>query len=121
MADSATAEWLQLPERTLTSEDAAQTTKWGGLAESWTGSSAFADEPPAQAEALRVLAFVKGPLVEERITVAGKTDIATLRGRVITVTLAGDAVYAGGVSVFCLGGDCDHGSGVTHFDVLRRL
>lgn len=121
MVDSAYAEWLQLAERSLVNEDAAQTAKWGSLAESWTASSAFTTEAAASAEAGRVMSFVKGPLVEDRVTVAGRHDVAAVRGRVISVSLGGDAAYGNGLDVFCLGGDCDHGTGVTHFDVLRRL
>jgi hypothetical protein len=121
MTDSAYAEWLQLPERTATNEDTAQTSKWGALARVWTASSCFAGEGAAAAEAARVLAFANGPLVEERVTIAGRVDVAAVRGRVITITQAADPAYAAGADVFCLGGDCDHGSGITHFDVLRRL
>ncbi len=121
MPDSAYAEWLQLPERTLVHEDAAQTSKWGALARTWTSSSSFTADIPASAEAARVLAFAKGPLVEERVTLAGRIDVAGVRGRVITITQIADPAYAAGADVFCLGGDCDHASGITHFDVLRRL
>jgi hypothetical protein len=121
MPDSAYAEWLQQPERTFVNEDAAQTTKWGALGRRWTASSCLASEAAASAEAARVIAFAKGPLVEERVTIAGRLDVATVRGRIITITQAADPAYAAGADVFCLGGDCDHGSGITHFDVLRRL
>jgi hypothetical protein len=121
MTDSAYAEWLQQPERSVIDEDTAQTSKWGALAHTWAASSCFAGEGAAAAEAARVLGFAKGPLVEERVTVAGRFDVAAVRGRVITITQAADPTYAAGADVFCLGGDCDHGSGITHFDVLRRL
>lgn len=121
MPDSAYAEWLQVAERTVTRQDVAQTNKWGTLSETWTGSSAYTDEASALAEADRVLAFVQGPLVEERLTIGGRFDVSASRGRTVLVTLAGDPDYGNGAEVFCLGGDCDHGLGITHLDVLRRL
>ena len=121
MPDSAQSEWLQKPERTTAIEDASVVSRWGGLDETWTASSCLVGEGAAATEAARVQAFATGPLVEERITISGRNDVSAVRGRVITVTLAGHAAYSGGAQVFCLGGDCDHGTGITRLDVLRRL
>ena len=121
MVDSAYAEWLQQGERQSLVTDAALAGRWGALGETREVSSAFDVEASAIAEANRQLAFYGSPLVQENVIVRGVLDIAAIRGRVWTVTIAASPAYAGGVDVFVLGGSPDHGVGSTTLFVLRRL
>jgi hypothetical protein len=121
MTDSAYAEWLQSPERLVSVEDAALTGRWGDLAFARTASSAFDTEAAAIAEANRQILFKGGPLVEEEITVPKKINIASVRGRMRSIKIAGDPDYGVGLSVFIIGGELVHGTGITKLFVLRRL
>jgi hypothetical protein len=121
MADTAFAEWLQSPERLVNAEDTALAARWGDLALVRAVSSTFDIEAAAIDEANRQLAFKGGPLVEEEIVVPKKINIASVRGRVRTIKIAGDPDYAPGLDVFIIGGELVHGTGITKLFVLRRL
>ena len=112
MTDSAQSLWLQSPERLTQVSDPVWASRWAALALTWTGSSCFSDEAPALAEATRQLDFVKGPLVEDLVTLVGIIQIGTLRGRCISVD---------GETMFLLGGSVDHAAGTSQLQVLRKL
>lgn len=119
--DPGYAEWLQSPERRVVVNDATLAARWGDLAQAVASSSAIAVEADASAEADRQIAFKGGPLVEEQLTIAKPLDLASIRGSVRTIRIAGDAIYGAGLDVFVLGGAVDHGAGMTRLDILRKL
>lgn len=119
--DSAYAEWLQAPARTLVQNDGTLTARWGLRAGAAEVDCAFDSEADALAEAIRQLTFYGGPLVEETATVAGVLDLNAVRGKTVTLTVAGDPVFGAGVVVFVLGGVADQATGITTLYVLRRL
>jgi hypothetical protein len=121
MTDPAFVEWLQVPERLVTVDDAPATAKWGDLAVAQSASSSLVNEANATAECSRQLAFKGGPLVEEQVVVPKRLDVAAVRGRVQTVTIPGDPIYGAGVNVFVFGGAVENSTGLTRLDVLRRL
>lgn len=121
MTNIAFAEWLQSPERLVSVEDATLAGRWGDLALAGAVSSAFDAEASATAEADRQIAFKGGPLVEEEILIPKKINVASVRGRVRSIKIAGDPDYGAGVDVFIIGGELVHGTGITKLFVLRRL
>jgi hypothetical protein len=121
MVDSAQAEWLQSPARLTDVTHAVLTARWGALAGTTTATSAIADETDALLEGGRQLAFLSGPLVEERIAIGALLPIDQLRGVCHSITVAGDPDYADGLTVYVLGGGRDHSNGTSYLDVLRRL
>lgn len=121
MVDSAFAEWLQVPARTLVQTDAVLTARWGQRAGAAEVDCAFDSEADGTSEGARQLAFYGGPLVEETAAVAGVVDLNSVRGKTVTLTVAGDPVFGAGVVVFVLGGVADQATGITTLYVLRRL
>lgn len=121
VANSGYTEWLQSAERLLTREDAILAARWGALAETTTSSCVLDVEVDAIDEAARQMAFKSGPLVEDVIVIPKPLDLALVRGRVWTITIADDDIYAAGRDVFVLGGDVMRASGITTLYVLRRL
>lgn len=112
MVDSAYALYLQSSERIATTSDAAQTAKWGALARQISLSSGIALEADANACSALILAFYAGPLALVNETIIGVIDIATIKGRVITVN---------GSERFVLGGGADESTGITVLECLRKL
>ena len=112
MTDSALSLWLQSPERLTQGSDLVWAARWLDLALTWTGSSSFATEAAAIAEATRQLDFVKGPLAQDVVTVVGIVTIGVLRGRTVSVD---------GETMFLLGGSVDHTAGTSQLQVLRKL
>jgi hypothetical protein len=121
VVDSAQAEWLQSPARLTDVTDVAFSARWGVLAGTATATSAIAAEADAIVEGGRHLAFVAGPIVEERVFVGGLLPIDELRGACHSITVAGDPNYQGGAMVYVLGGGRDYSVGTSYLDVLRRL
>lgn len=121
MVDSAQAEWLQSSARLTDVTHAAATSRWGALASTVTATSAIVAEPDALIEGGRQVAFLAGPLVEERITFGSILPIDQLRGTCHSITVTGDSDYQGGATVYVLGGGRDHSNGTSYLDVLRRL
>jgi hypothetical protein len=121
MPDSAYSEWLQAPERLVTLDDAAQGLRWGDGAEAVSASSVLDAEVATNAEAARQLAFKSGPLVEEEIILPKLIDVASVRGRVWTVSIDNDEAYQVGLPVFVLGGEALHQTGMTKLIILRKL
>ena len=113
MVDSAYALYLQSPERLYVATDATISARWpGALSRKMDVSSCLATEADAISEATRQLAFVGGPLVQDRAIIRGIIDVAAYRGRCVTMQ---------GAVLFVLGGDVDHGTGVSNLNVLRRM
>lgn len=119
--DNAYAEWLQSPARTVVQTDGVLSGRWGVRAGSAEVDCPFDAEASAIAEAVRQISFYGGPLVEETAIAKGILDVNSMRGRTITLSIAGDPIYGAGQNVFVLGGVPDRGSGITTLYVLRRL
>lgn len=119
--DPVFAQWLQEKAMYALREDAGIAARWGETAIVSARDTSIALQADAEAEGLRQLAFMAGPLVEDEHVlpiIAG--GWRQHMGRVITLT-SDDLDYAGGVDVFLISARDDHAAGVSTLLVLRRL
>ncbi len=111
------AQWLQADALWHVGEDAARKARWGDSGQLSERLTTIAAQADAEAEAVRQLAFLAGPLVPEEHLLAGPW--AAYLGQVITLT--GDRLgYAAGVDVFVIGVVDDRAAGTSRVTVLRR-
>ncbi len=111
-------EWLMDDALFHVERDAVREARWGDDAIETERMTVLASKSGAIEEGQRQLAFLGGPLVEERHVVKGK--LRPYLGKVITVTIA-DLGYDAGLDVFLLSAVDDILTGFSQITVLRRL
>lgn len=115
--DGGYAAWLKSEELSL-SVAPADAGRWAQQGKSITSSTPFAEEVGAQAEGARVATFLSGPLVRDRVIVAGERRDLWAR----TVRVRSDRLdYSeAGELVFVIG-FAEQPNGTTVLTVLRKL
>ena len=116
--DPVFAQWLQDTALRHVGSDATLAARWGATAATSERVTTIALLADAEAEAIRQLAFLGGPLVQERHLVAGAH--AGLLGQVVTLTID-QLGYDAGAEVFVIGAEDRLAAGVSWLTVLRRL
>lgn len=116
--DPAFAQWLKDDALFVSGTDAAFAARWGERAIETEIISPLATKPGADAEAARQFAFLAGPHVLDRHSVAGLWH--SLIGQVVTLTI--DRLgYDFGVACFVVDAQEKEGSEMTELLVLRQL
>ena len=110
------ADYLKNPAL-FTAANSPSGVAWGSRAIESEIISPYRDKADADAEAVRQAAFLKGPLVEEVVTVKGARRDLNLRA----VTIRGDQLgYGAGQPAFVIG-FAERNDGHTDLTVVRSL
>ncbi|MBA2717740.1 MAG: hypothetical protein H0U52_00665 [Chloroflexi bacterium] len=114
--DSGLADWLK--SASLNTSVAADGVEWGDRAVTIEQQSPIDLKAEAQVEAARIVAFMSGPLVKDRVTVKGRRRdllhrVITATGNRVGYTLAGVVAFVIGVA--------ENENGTTSLTVLRKL
>ena len=111
------AQWLQSDGQWQVSVDAALQARWGVTAQTSERMTTIALKSDAEAEALRQIGFLGGPLFIDSATVPGAWE--SHMGQVITVAI--DKLgYDDGEDVFLIGAQDDLAVGTSEISIIRR-
>lgn len=116
--DPVFAQWLQDDGLWHVEADATLAARWGARARTSERMTTIAIKADAQAEAVRQIAFMGGPLVIDEHLLPGQW--AAFIGQVITVTTA-KLGYQAGVDVFVIAVQDERSTGLSRVTVIRRL
>ncbi len=137
--DPVFAQWLQAAALYHLESDETLSARWGARTQSSERITPLALQPDAEAEALRQLAFLGGPLVEDEHLLVGtwadrlgqviSIESEQLGDQAVTVTLGGEILTLGGADVtlggpalcFVIGAQDDRATDLSRVSVLRRL
>lgn len=117
--DAGLKSWLGSTALYVGASDAATVARWGDRATDTEYLSPIAIEADADAEAVRQLSFLAGPLARDEHVVQGLRH--DLLGKTIRITGTGLGYEAPGAVVFVLRVEESDATDMTTLTVLRRL